>query len=237
MGAVDSHRPLPQRTIEATSTNSSGTASGPRVTRIQMMERVASTTGDFTRDDDHDRIGEDEADITIPPERVVMAPAAPSIAVPVTSPQQAPKARVATRVDASSDETQAGGDDDPDETQAPEVASKPAADSTGEVSVPRRVPSTAEGDPMPAKPRTPRPTLEPEQPHDGVLVVDAPAEATVTVNGVERGKGTIKVQNLDRDARHAVRIHCPGFAPWSGSVTLQGKQAAKIRPQLKPRGR
>jgi hypothetical protein len=73
--------------------------------------------------------------------------------------------------------------------------------------------------------------------HDGVLVVDAPAEATVTVNGVERGRGTVRVGDLDREARHAVRIHCAGYAPWSGSVSLQGKPAAKIRPSLKPRAR
>ena len=49
--------------------------------------------------------------------------------------------------------------------------------------------------------------------------------------------GTVKVGDLDREARHAVRINCQGFSPWSGSVSLQGKPAAKIRPALKPRAR
>ncbi len=70
---------------------------------------------------------------------------------------------------------------------------------------------------------------------DGILVVEAPTEANVVVNGVDRGHGVVRVTGLDRSARHAVRIHCPGHLPWSGSVTLEGKPAAKIRPTLKPR--
>jgi PAS domain S-box-containing protein len=67
--------------------------------------------------------------------------------------------------------------------------------------------------------------------------VDAPADAVVIVNGVERGRGHVRVTDLDRSARHAVRIHCPGHHAWSGSVSLDGKPAAKIRPTLKPRAR
>lgn len=72
---------------------------------------------------------------------------------------------------------------------------------------------------------------------DGTLVVEAPGEASVVVNGVDRGRGVVRVTGLDRHTRHAVRIHCPGHLPWSGSVTLEGKPAAKIRPTLKPRPR
>ncbi len=233
-------RPLPQRSAELTSTStaSKGTVSRPRVTRIQMMNSTA------TGDDDsglHERI---DPDITAPPEQMLMAPRRP------------------TRVDSMSDETEQFGDDDdgdPEATLAPDHLSdfnvdphKTGDDSSvgasdevaADAHEPRPVPNTAEGDSVPSMParprelpRAPRPTLEPDKPHDGVLVIDAPADASVTVNGVERGKGQVKVSELDRDARHAVRIHAPGFQPWSGSVTLQGKQAAKIRPTLKPRSR
>jgi hypothetical protein len=47
----------------------------------------------------------------------------------------------------------------------------------------------------------------------------------------------VRVLELDRHARHAVRIHCPGHLPWSGSVSLEGRPAAKIKPTLKPRAR
>ena len=135
------------------------------------------------------------------------------------------------------------GDDD--------IPSEPAIDA---VDVPhRRVPLTAEGEPMPTRPRDPRARRDGDQAagqgrapqaafeeraiQDGVLVIDAPAEASITVNGVERGRGQVRVTDLDRNAKHAVRIHCPGFTPWSGSVSLRGKAAAKIRPSLKPRQR
>lgn len=84
-------------------------------------------------------------------------------------------------------------------------------------------------------PDSPKKDAVVEAAHDGVLVVEAPADAVVVVNGVERGKGVVRVTDLDRNAKHAVRIHAPGHQPWSGSVTLEGKSAAKIRPTLKPR--
>lgn len=212
MTSVDPIRPLPHRTI-ASDASATGTASVPRVTRIHLVAPGASTTnGD-------DEVPESTADIdpesTIPPQMLVKAP-------------PPPPPRVPTRVESRDDETQAG--DDPDETQAPsqQAAAEPPAPPPPH----RRLPTSAEGDAVPAR----RPAARAEV-HDGVLVVDAPAEATVTVNGVERGRGMVRVGDLDRDARHAVRIHCAGFAPWSGSVSLQGKPAAKIRPTLKPRAR
>jgi hypothetical protein len=72
---------------------------------------------------------------------------------------------------------------------------------------------------------------------DGVLVVDVPAEAQVWVNGIERGRGAQRITDLDRDAKHAVRVACSGFVPWNGVVSLEGKPAAKLKPQLKPRAR
>lgn len=78
-------------------------------------------------------------------------------------------------------------------------------------------------------------TLEAE-PADGTLIVEVPEGAVVFVNGLERGRGPqLKVLGIDRYAKHAVRIHAPGYAPWSGSVCLEGRTAAKIRPGLKPK--
>ncbi len=206
--ATDTIRPLPHRTI-ASDASATGTASVPRVTRIHIVARQSTTNGD------QDEVPESTADIdpetTIPPQVLV----------------KAPPPRVPTKVESRDDETQAG--EDPDETQAPSQQAPPEPPAPPH----RRLPTSAEGDALPAR----RSPARPSEVHDGVLVVDAPPEATVTVNGIERGRGTVRVGDLDREARHAVRIHCAGFAPWSGSVSLQGKPAAKIRPALKPRAR
>lgn len=80
-------------------------------------------------------------------------------------------------------------------------------------------------------------TLEAE-PADGTLIVEVPEGAVVFVNGLERGKGpALKVTDIDRYAKHAVRIHCSGYLPWSGSVCLEGRTAARVRPTLKKRER
>jgi hypothetical protein len=80
-------------------------------------------------------------------------------------------------------------------------------------------------------------TLEAE-PADGTLIVDVPAGAVVFVNGVERGRGpSLRVRELDRYAKHAVRVHADGFSPWKGTVSLDGRVAAKVRPNLRARGR
>ena len=68
----------------------------------------------------------------------------------------------------------------------------------------------------------------------GTLIVEVPQGAVVFLDGVERGVGpSLKVPGIDRYAKHAVRIHAAGYAPWSGSVCLEGRTAAKIRPSLK----
>ena len=209
---AESIRPLPHRTI-ASDASATGTASIPRVTRIQLVAKHSTTNGDG--DDVADSTaGDIDIDSTMPPHHVMKAPLPPPPRVP-------------TRVESREDETLVG--EDSDETQAPSQPDAVVAPTPAH----RRLPASAEGDAAPVR-RPPAPVAEI---HDGVLVVDAPAEATVTVNGVERGRGTVRVGDLDREARHAVRIHCAGYAPWSGSVSLQGKPAAKIRPSLKPRAR
>jgi hypothetical protein len=45
----------------------------------------------------------------------------------------------------------------------------------------------------------------------------------------------LRVDGLDRYAKHAVRIHASGYMPWTGSFSLEGRTAAKIRPTLKRR--
>ncbi|MBM4279847.1 MAG: hypothetical protein FJ137_03560 [Deltaproteobacteria bacterium] len=72
---------------------------------------------------------------------------------------------------------------------------------------------------------------------DGVLLVEVPDDAVVIVNGVERGRGVVRVRELDRHARHVVRILRLGYHSWSGSVSLDGLPAARVRPTLRPRAR
>lgn len=216
-------RPLPHRPIGG-DVSSTGTASAPRVTRIQV-----ASNGDSTTHGDGSAAPESTGETTLPPRQPVQAVAALSAA-----------RRVATHVSSpdNADDTEASDGSEEGLVAAPSPPPMPlpppASSSSSSVNARghRRVPPSAEG--APAIRRAAAPAQEPQ---DGILVVDAPPEATVTVNGVERGRGTIKVTDLDREARHAVRIQCHGFFPWKGSVSLQGKPAAKIRPALKPRSR
>ncbi len=66
----------------------------------------------------------------------------------------------------------------------------------------------------------------------GKLVVDAPEDATVYVDGVERGKGVVVVGEVDRFTHYIVRVHRPQHRPWSASVSLDGKTEAKVVPAL-----
>jgi hypothetical protein len=209
---AESIRPLPHRTI-ASDASATGTASIPRVTRIHLVAKHSTTNGDGDEVPES-TTGDIDVDTTIPPHLLMKAPLPPPPRVP-------------TRVDSREDETLVG--EDANETQAPSQHDAVVAPTPAH----RRLPPSAEGEALPVR----RPQAPAAEAHDGVLVVDAPAEATVTVNGIERGRGTVRVGDLDREARHAVRIHCAGYAPWSGSVSLQGKPAAKIRPSLKPRAR
>jgi hypothetical protein len=71
-------------------------------------------------------------------------------------------------------------------------------------------------------------------PADGLLVVEVPAGAVVFVNGEERGAGPqVRVEGLHRYQRHSIKVRAPGHLRWSGSVSLEGRNAAKVRPSLK----
>ena len=95
----------------------------------------------------------------------------------------------------------------------------------------RAVPLQAPDDDATAK--LPRGEIGMEQ--IGLLVVEAPTDAAVFVNGIERGRGLVRVDGLDVHARHTVRIVAAGHQPWSGTVSLEGRTAAKVRPTLKAR--
>ena len=181
------------------------------LTRVLLPEAVIG---------DLDSLG--EAAAAIPPDRLqvlraAMKPPTPALAAtPATRPP-----RPSTVVDAVNDETLA-----PDEPEVPDQPSERAEAPLASAPAVRAIPD---------EPRARSRALD--EPADGVLVVEAPPDASVTVNGVERGRGVVRVLELDRFARHAVRIHCPGHVPWSGSVSLEGRPAAKIKPSLRPRAR
>lgn len=113
--------------------------------------------------------------------------------------------------------------------QAPDEL--PAAAATAHPLRPLPRSSTAPDDDATAK--LPRGEIGMEQ--IGLLVVEAPTDAAVFVNGIERGRGLVRVDGLDVHARHTVRIVAAGHQPWSGTVSLEGRTAAKVRPTLKAR--
>ncbi len=214
-------RPLPQRSLDST-TGHSTTASTPQVMRLRVDDDPSST-GEHGP---HVAIADaDDIERTLPPDRLQALEPRPAIQPAVPSPVPAPAARPprpSTVVDVVDDET---------------LAPDGPADATEAPSEPPAVAQRLRPVPMSAEAPRPRTALVLDEAADGVLVVEAPADASVTVNGVDRGRGVVRVLELDRHARHAVRIHRPGHLPWSGSVSLEGRPAAKIKPTLKPRAR
>lgn len=101
---------------------------------------------------------------------------------------------------------------------------------------PRPLPPAVSGRQRPAP--APEPTAEIDAAglvERGTLVVDAPPDAAVFVDGVERGSGRVEVRELDRFARVAVRVHRPGYKPWTRTVSLDGKPEVRVAPELEPR--
>ena len=71
---------------------------------------------------------------------------------------------------------------------------------------------------------------------DGSLIVELAVAGTVFVNGTAAGHGTrVVLTALDRFARHALRVEAEGCLIWHGTVLLDGREVAKVRPVLKPR--
>jgi hypothetical protein len=94
----------------------------------------------------------------------------------------------------------------------------------------------------PAKPPVAEPSATPttttndgEDDMGAFLVIDAPAGATVFVDGEEKGQGRTIVNGIDPHARFAIRVHKAGYKPWSGTTSLDGMREAIVRPTLKKR--
>jgi hypothetical protein len=69
------------------------------------------------------------------------------------------------------------------------------------------------------------------------LVVYAPVGGTVFVDGRWRGVGTVVVADVPLGVEVDVRVACPGYLPWVGTVTVHPGQPTRVQPQLQPRGR
>jgi hypothetical protein len=69
----------------------------------------------------------------------------------------------------------------------------------------------------------------------GRMIIAAPDNATVFVDGVERGRGEVAIEALDRHQRLAVRVHQPGCRPWSQSVSIDGRAELRVTAEPEPR--
>lgn len=203
-------RPLPGGS-EATAAHAHPGSSGPtapRITRIFMSPEAQAAQRRPTPEELRQHAQDFDDEMTAPSDPARHEPEAP----PKAPPPRAPTVVAAMPEDA--DQT------DPPEQPQRRPRTKTARTSTSQ--------STTGGEAA---------TLEAE-PADGTLIVDVPAGAVVFVNGVERGRGpSLRVRELDRYAKHAVRVHAEGFSPWKGSVSLDGRVAAKVRPNLRARDR
>lgn len=68
-----------------------------------------------------------------------------------------------------------------------------------------------------------------------VLSIDAPRDATVFIDGNAIGSGPQEVRHPDRYARVSVRVHRPGFSPWSSSIAFAGRSHIEVRPDFSRR--
>lgn len=96
--------------------------------------------------------------------------------------------------------------------------------------------------PPPPGPSKPRPHVSRTSPlgddaaqREGRLIIDAPAEAVVFIDGAERGGGMVNVEGVDRFGRVAVRVHLTGYKPWTRRISLDGEVELRITPELEPR--
>lgn len=202
-------RPLPGRD-EVTAAHQGGGSAGPtapRITRIFQSPEAQAALRRPTPEELRKHVEDFDDELTAPTDPATREPEAPP---------KAPPPRAPTIVAAMPDA---------DQTDPPELETRRPRTKTSRTA---RSASTTGGDTQ---------TLEAE-PADGTLIVDVPAGAVVFVNGVERGRGpSLRVRELDRYAKHAVRVHAEGFTPWKGSVSLDGRVAAKVRPNLRARER
>lgn|GEM_PF-1948715 len=69
----------------------------------------------------------------------------------------------------------------------------------------------------------------------GRLVVDAPVDAVVFLDGRDVGTGQVDLKDLDRFTTYVVRVHRAGCHPWTAEVSLGGREAARVSPDLRPK--
>ncbi len=80
-----------------------------------------------------------------------------------------------------------------------------------------------------------RPMSELQEAGLGLLIVEAPKDAVVFLDGNDIGHGRVEIDGLNRFQSYAVRVHHRGHRPWSGTVSLKGHPEAVVRPELVPR--
>jgi serine/threonine protein kinase len=91
---------------------------------------------------------------------------------------------------------------------------------------------SAEGRRLPTPP-TPRASV-PDGGALSQLVIDAPAGATVSVNGTAVGTGAVTV-DVGGASRCVVKVTLPGHVPFTTVVMVQGRPRVRVKPVLKPR--
>jgi hypothetical protein len=69
----------------------------------------------------------------------------------------------------------------------------------------------------------------------GLLIIHAPENGKVYIDGKYQGEGRIVVSDADTFALYHIRIHCAGFRPWNGTGCLHGKASLELKPELQPR--
>lgn len=65
----------------------------------------------------------------------------------------------------------------------------------------------------------------------GRLLIAAPADARVFVNGVAHGVGTTEVREVGRHSQVHVRVHRRTHGPWSRTVSLNGQEKLLVPAQ------
>jgi hypothetical protein len=67
------------------------------------------------------------------------------------------------------------------------------------------------------------------------LQIIAPKESRIFVDGENCGVGSMTVPVDSAFAKIVLRIHCPGYHPWSANVSMNGETRVTLQPELKPR--
>jgi hypothetical protein len=189
--------------------------------RLEGPQSTPSAEGDDDDDDDLD-------DETL---------ALPDLAAARAAAEAAPPSETAVGAEESTvdhvDDDDALAEDEDDDQRHPPIrplSSLPKADfedpTTSTRSSPNVVRMTFQGQERSAPRATPPGTSV------GTLLIDAPEDAVVHIDGTEHPPGPVKLENVSRFTKFKVRVIREGHAPWSATLSLNGKRAARIRPTL-----